>query len=330
MQEGYGRNVEPLPDQGAGYRGLLVAITAAVAVTAAVWVGILFSRFTGSATWISPVLLVVAVILSAWAILQFLVLTPAILHFVRCGRINDQPIGFVIPSLIAFVAIILFSTFGVRSTDQVTKNSLTIVSAYIPIYGDTPPEPISEKPVPVEPARDFFMIPFSTDEGRSTTCSDDDPAFGDAQHVPDAIKPVIAILANGLAACYATDRLPEIDVRGFASSSGFRSCSSKIESEKLNLLLAERRRRSVIEAVRAKVGADHVRIYQEADPRRWPTIEEMRRNVRIVDQDGAGYSTVRGNLSRRAEIVITNKGGCEEIEQATKKPAPSPPAPGPK
>ncbi|WP_139111484.1 hypothetical protein [Sphingobium sp. Ndbn-10] len=315
-------------DYGSAYRGLMIAALALVACILAVWIGLMLSRVIGPASWISATFLVAGLLLLAWSLILFALLIPALLRFVRCGAIEDLPVGALLPSFVFFAALVLLAAFGGRSTAGGRHSSVTITTMVMPMQADgkVPMPPVTEGPI--EPARDFFMVPFYTDEGRSKTCTEDDPAFGNAQNVHEGSKPVLRVLVEGLKECAAQGKTPEIDVRGFASSSGFKNCTGvdaangRKTSDELNLLLSERRRASVIRAVREIDPLGLIRIYQENEPRRWPTIDEMRRNVRIVDSNPDGsYSTLRGNLSRRAEIVITDKGDCEETIATVGPPA---------
>ena len=96
-------------------------------------------------------------------------------------------------------------------------------------------------------------------------------------------------------------------------------------SDELNLSLAQRRRQAVIDEVRSIARTPNdLAIYQEDSSRRWASVGDMNHEMRVIDAADAVYSPVRGILTRRADIVITNLGDCtQELAQPSPTAAPS-------
>jgi hypothetical protein len=158
------------------------------------------------------------------------------------------------------------------------------------------------------------LLPFFPIEGTSKACDPNQSNFGNAESLAGSgVEDALRSLAEAIAACSTEARPARIDVRGFASSSEFKGCD-KTTSEHLNWLLAERRRQTVIKAIKNKIGSVSIEPSSSAD--RWSGPEQMRSQMFLSDRNSdESYNLARGSLARRAEIIILSKGACEPKEK---------------
>ena len=309
---------------GASERALVVAAIAFVALLISILLGTLLGPRLGRLEWLSPTLLVCGLLLIIWSASLLILALPGLLKFVRCGSPIKVPISVITPLFLMMGGVILISAFAARARD--VSPSISLVSSYV-IAAESGQVALPRPPA--ERARDYFIVVFDDAEGSSKDCNDAD--FGRGQRVHQAYKPAIHLVAAALRHCARPGKIPEVDVRGFASSSKFAHCPSRTEgdgrmtSDELNLSLAQRRRQAVIDEVRSIARTPNdLAIYQEDSSRRWASVGDMNHEMRVIDAADAVYSPVRGILTRRADIVITNLGDCtQELAQPSPTAAPS-------
>jgi hypothetical protein len=137
-------------------------------------------------------------------------------------------------------------------------------------------------------------------------------------------KEAVRRLACGLRACSRPGEQVVVDVQGFASSRKF-DCGVVSSSDR-NLALAERRRANVIALLEApldEVDCPHARLgtlkYEPSVGNRWSSHEEMEQSRDLndlVDPKNRNLTnTAREILSRRVDLVVKDRGDCEEPDE---------------
>ena len=113
-------------------------------------------------------------------------------------------------------------------------------------------------------------------------------------------------LVRSLRACAGEGAEVRLSVRGFASSSGYAGYTDA-EAADINLLVANSRAAAVAQVVDAEVG-DSPDITSETVT--WSSIDELQTAQAFDDSTGEEYLPEHGFLTRRAEIVLEDPGGC--------------------
>jgi hypothetical protein len=260
---------------------------------------------------------IAAVVLLGLAVL--LLSIPSALKFIRCGG-WQRTVSFVRMSLPGLLLLLVGSALAVLSMIPITQPFVEVPPAQQtpPSFGIVLGEPASH---------DTILVPYFPVEGRfanrAKPCDPSQLTFGAAADVSPATREALERLGRSLGACATADQRVVVDVRGFASTSEFKDCN-QLDSEfgtvsnRLNLELAEARRRSVVEILSSSAGTANVIVDPPIKLRRWRSASEMwdAQNIRFLDRKDEGpdqrrYDFERGGLTRRVEVVIVNKGDCQ-------------------
>jgi len=122
-------------------------------------------------------------------------------------------------------------------------------------------------------------------------------------------------LVQGLSACSVLGNAAKVEIRGFASSTDFKSYgeSKSPNSDMCNLELANSRAEGVAARMIGKGGRSPAQaIVRKWDPKNQHDFLEMRSLAYFRDyKSGKNIEPNRGHLTRRVDIVITDAGDCE-------------------
>ena len=156
-----------------------------------------------------------------------------------------------------------------------------------------------------------FLVPFSESaEG----CDANADKFKLGLNWLPGTEKFIDQLALGISHCSVPGKPVKIEVRGFASSADFQASGGQkcTNSNDLNVQIANLRAdkvsREVTTALGTSVGAVSI------TPRHWNSSEfdAMRREATFNDRDADNKPVKeRGDLTRRADIVVTDASDCE-------------------
>ena len=97
-----------------------------------------------------------------------------------------------------------------------------------------------------------------------------------------------------------------LSVRGFASSSGYANYTAE-EATDINLLVANSRASAVAQVIEAEVGSA-ASISTEVVS--WSSMADLEAAQAFEDSAAEEYLPEHGFLTRRAEIVLDDPGGC--------------------
>ncbi len=152
-----------------------------------------------------------------------------------------------------------------------------------------------------------IIVPF----GKEASCDADSPSQWTGTTVDQLHRSFLAQLGRDLSQCGSQSKPIRVQVRGFASSSNvadFAKCGNAASNDQANLLIADARRDNVVRYLSQDKGP-HLEI-QSYD---WHgDYQQMRRERRYIDRFiGNEYSKSRGQLNRRAEIVLLDAGECD-------------------
>lgn len=233
---------------------------------------------------------------------------PALARLLNCG---SDHIVEALPGILASMAMLAISTLGA----VIFSNAA---------HADWKSLPNSQSSIGVvfaqgRASHDSILLPFFPVEGKSGNCDWHSQKFGDAARMSGVgVEMALKDLIKSLSACGSDSNPVTIDIRGFASSSEFKGCEGSMPrpnqdvsiSEFMNWRLAERRRQAVIDSI--KDTSNRINISPDAGHDRWASSHAMREEMQFSDREMNGsYSTEKGALTRRAEIVIISKGSCQ-------------------
>lgn len=122
------------------------------------------------------------------------------------------------------------------------------------------------------------------------------------QYSNKATPDFLELFATRLAACNRAGKHVKATIKGFASSSG---------EDADNKALAEARAGKVAKDLTAvALKASGSETPSEFHAHSWASFDAMRSERGFEDRIGADYSEARGQMNRRAEIIIDDAGGC--------------------
>ncbi len=238
---------------------------------------------------------------------------PPLVRWIRSGGGNAlYSFGtLVFMSTIAVSAAMAVQFQGEGDPPTVSRPIPPVANAYSVVFAQVP------APEVVEPAQNQarFMIPFFA-EARG--CKTDHEHFKRGYALHADTRSFLESIAAGLLSC--ADRAPvEIEVRGFASSAPFEDCD---DSDELNRMIANYRGEAVatvledaIALARGSGAEGAIRIA----PREWGSHLDMYRSIGFEDRIDGVYSTERALLTRRAEVVVVDAGGCRVTSNTVRR-----------
>lgn len=155
-----------------------------------------------------------------------------------------------------------------------------------------------------------FLVPFKKNaEG----CDDKAAKFKEGLVWFDGTDKFMDQLAQGLNSCAISGRTVKVEIKGFASSADFKANNGQecANSNDLNVAIANLRATTVRnEMIRALGGSSGVAV----TAKQWRNSEfsAMRDEALFNDRDANNQPVPgRGDLTRRADIVVTDVGDCE-------------------
>lgn len=186
--------------------------------------------------------------------------------------------------------------------------SLALTSAFLAAQGkdSIPSQSAMNRVFFIQPAGrgTKFLVPFAKDaEG----CDKKSDKFKNGLSWFDGTEKFIDQLANGLSYCATPSRPVKVEIEGFASSASF-ACGN---SDDLNVAIANLRAQKVKGEMNKALGASANSVIVTA--KEWQTDEfaQMRKGAFFNDQDAKGPVQQRGDLTRRADILVTDASDCE-------------------
>lgn len=144
-------------------------------------------------------------------------------------------------------------------------------------------------------------------------CDEKSPEFERGLTWFDGTDKFVDQLAKGLSYCSGSGKTVKVEIRGFASSADFKASNGKqcANSNDLNVAIANLRALAVHDKmVEALGGSTAVTV----TPKLWRNSEfqTMRAEALFNDRDDQNRPVEgRGDLTRRADVVVTDVGDCE-------------------
>jgi len=154
-----------------------------------------------------------------------------------------------------------------------------------------------------------FMVPFS-DEAEG--CDMNSQKYKKGLNWFPGTGDFVNQLAKGLIRCSVPGRPVSIEIRGFASSTDFGSAAGAQckNSDELNVGIANGRAQKVYDQMAGILKGASTPINMSLQ--RWGNIADMRNGAHFADRDANNqFDVLRGNLTRRADVVIASAGDCE-------------------
>lgn len=294
-------------------------------------------------------LTVVGVLVFATTLAWFVLSLVDILRWLRCPDVPIGTVGRGLSILLVLTALsAALSSTTARALSAYFNSGSQNTSALSvllgqDVYYDTILFPAFEREGTIKASRIA-----GSREGATTSqsaCTDDTPAFSSGLEISPWVKPTLDYLAKALVAC-GVSQPTVVRVRGFSSTSEFRSCENPNNSKRLNLLLANERSKAMSRALSASVARELASSRSPGkvvvSPQEWATYEEMAAERLFSDasqltnastnpiQIGAAvtdgtsaassYSRAKGNLTRRAEVQFIDKGDCEARKTENARP----------
>jgi|SRR5262245_57447509 len=164
------------------------------------------------------------------------------------------------------------------------------------------------------PSQEFTMsVPFFKE---AESC-DPKTEWGGGTTLDGSSKTFLQNLASGLLHCADQGKAVDVIVRGFASSSKLKGDLCSSDPEKANRDVANARARAVAEILAgpeaaAKESETSTLPRVNVSVETWTSPTAMRDKIHFSDMNSRGeFSELRGNLTRRADVIVKNAGDCQ-------------------